>query len=357
MSFDDPQSGIPNVRPITIFTSYMLLCLSLTILILRTLYLRFPIQSSSSSSSKQQTHRSSPIRSFKHVQLFATLAILSLGTTWYYMLCFFSLSYREWASTHDVTLGGDPELGLWLKDTQLFKEAWGTAVATPARFWWTQQIFFFTAVWSVFLGQEGHRRSIPHLWAFMLLGQVAAVSFASNLFFLAVSLGPIRQAQVPESAAAKPLTWTPPLILHALSLGITLISVASIPYFSNSSHFLAILSTPHLLLFVPPLLHRAVPRSWGVNCTSSSAADWYYANTYRIILLCALFLQAKVTMEALGQARGSWGIFEALYEHPAVSSVGWDVIMCWVSWCMWALTGGWEIGESKAERGILLKGD
>ena len=41
------------------------------------------------------------------------------------MLCFFSLSYREWASTHDVALGGDPELGLWLKDTQLFKEAWG----------------------------------------------------------------------------------------------------------------------------------------------------------------------------------------------------------------------------------------
>jgi len=73
------------------------------------------------------------------------------------MLCFFSLSYREWASTHDVALGGDPELGLWLKDTQLFKEAWGTAVATPARFWWTQQIFFFTAVWSVFLGQEGKR--------------------------------------------------------------------------------------------------------------------------------------------------------------------------------------------------------
>jgi len=94
-----------------------------------------------------------------------------------------------------------------------------------------------------------------------------------------------------------------------------------------------------------------------VNCTSSSAADWYYANTYRIILLCALFLQAKVTMKALGQARGGWGIFEALYEHPAVSSVGWDVIMCWVSWCMWALTGGWKIGESKAERVVLLKGD
>jgi hypothetical protein len=152
MSLNNPQYDTSNVRPITIFTSYILLCLTLTFFILRTLYLKNPLQPSFPSISKQPTLRST--RTFKHVILFAALAVLSLCTTWYYMLGFFSISYRSWAFTH-AALGGDPELGLWLKDAQLFKEAWGTAVATSARFWWTQQIFFFSAAWSVFLGREG----------------------------------------------------------------------------------------------------------------------------------------------------------------------------------------------------------
>jgi hypothetical protein len=46
-------------------------------------------------------------------------------------------------------------LGRWLKDTKLFREAWEIAVEKSARYWWTQQIFFGTAAWSVFLGIEG----------------------------------------------------------------------------------------------------------------------------------------------------------------------------------------------------------
>jgi hypothetical protein len=194
----------------------------------------------------------------------------------------------------------------------------------------------------------------------MLLGQVAAVSFASNLFFLAVLLSPpLRQAREHNIAAAKPLTWTwtwtPPLILQAAPIAITIISVALMPYFSKSSHFLTNLLVPHLLLFVPPLLCRIVPRSWGKECISSSECDRYYSRIYRTIYFCALLLQAKVTVDALGQPRGIWGIFEALYEHPAVSSVGWDVILCAVSWCMWALTKRWEMAVSEAKRGAEIK--
>jgi putative flippase GtrA len=156
MSLNDPQCGTSNVRPIAIFTSYILLCLALTIFILRTLYLKSTLKPSFSTTSKQQTRYVSSAQIVKHVKLFAAFAILSLGTTWYYMLCFFSLSYRSWAFTHVAALGGDrQQLGLWLKETQLFKEAWGTAVATPARFWWTQQVFLFSAAWSMFLGREG----------------------------------------------------------------------------------------------------------------------------------------------------------------------------------------------------------
>jgi len=191
----------------------------------------------------------------------------------------------------------------------------------------------------------------------MLLGQVVAISFASNLFFLAILLSPVRQAQTPASAASKPLTWTPPAVLFAAPLVITLVSVASIPYSFNSSYFLIILSVPHLLLFVPPLLHRVAPRSWGAHHTSSSAVDSYYAKISYSIIICALLLQVKETLDALGQARGGWGIFDALYEHPAVTSVGWDVILCWVSWSTWTLIGVREKDGSKAQSDVPLKTD
>ncbi|TKA57315.1 hypothetical protein B0A49_13338, partial [Cryomyces minteri] len=256
MSADTSYYSTSNVRPIAIFTSYMLLCLCLTILILRALFSKATLKSSYLSPSKQQTHHFSPARSPEFGPLFAALAIISLATTWHYMLRFFSASYHSWASTNDVLPGDNMELGLWLNDTSLFKEAWGTAVATPARFWWTQQIFFFTAGWSVVMGYEGHRRKIPHLWAFMLLGQVVAVSFASNLFFLAVLLSPLRQAEKFTSDSRIRLTWTPPAVLLAAPLVITFLSVASIPYTFNSPNFLLMLSVPHIFLFIPPLLYR-----------------------------------------------------------------------------------------------------
>ncbi|RMD42148.1 hypothetical protein DV735_g3012, partial [Chaetothyriales sp. CBS 134920] len=135
-------------RDVAGFTSYMLLCLGVTILILYSL-----------------------IAKPKHVKLFSALAILSLGTTWYYMLRFFSVSYASWASEPTQTAAPAECLNsaLWLRDTHLFEQAWWTVVATPARFWWSQQIFFFTTGWSVFVGRQGNRRAIAHLWAYMLL--------------------------------------------------------------------------------------------------------------------------------------------------------------------------------------------
>jgi hypothetical protein len=36
-------------------------------------------------------------------------------------------------------------------------------------------------------------------------------------------------------------------------------------------------------------------------------------------------------------------ILRTLYEHPAVSSVGYDVIFCWMSWMCWLFTQGGRI--------------
>jgi hypothetical protein len=143
MSYKPPS----NFRPLAIFTSYMVLALTLTLTILNTIAKRRKINKSILL----------PVET-KKIRIFAVLAILSLGTTWYYMFQFFALSYRTWASNFAPTTEGEAnglQLGLWLRDSRLFEEAWGFACATPHRWWWTQQIFLCTTMWSLILGREG----------------------------------------------------------------------------------------------------------------------------------------------------------------------------------------------------------
>lgn len=44
--------------------------------------------------------------------------------------------------------------------------------------------------WSMLLAIEGRRRKIPHLWAYMALAQLVNLSFAQNLFYVALLLAP-----------------------------------------------------------------------------------------------------------------------------------------------------------------------
>ena len=154
-----------NVRPIAILASYLSLAFLLTVQITRTLR---PI-SKRSRSQKATSAIQQP--QAKHLVIFATLAVVSLSTTWYYMLAFFTLSYRTWANEASLALpngfwgsggilsGGEDivglHLGAWLKDTTLFRDAWETVIDGNIRFWWSQQIFLITMAWSVYLGIEG----------------------------------------------------------------------------------------------------------------------------------------------------------------------------------------------------------
>jgi hypothetical protein len=140
MAQSSPSPAFPNLRPLAIFSSYMILAALLTVITIRTI-----LQKAKSSS-----------YSLLRISIFSVLASLSLATTWFYMYQFFALSYRTWA-LNGYHKGVDGlQLGEWLGDSQLFEEAWGTACATPQRYWWTQQIFLLTTFWSLILGAEGN---------------------------------------------------------------------------------------------------------------------------------------------------------------------------------------------------------
>lgn len=95
---------------------------------------------------------------------FAGLAVLSLVTTWYFMISFLIQSYQDWAiiAHPDPALSALSKLRGWLNETYLFEQAWAAIIETEPRFWWTIQIFSFASIWSIFLGIEGSSHSLSH---------------------------------------------------------------------------------------------------------------------------------------------------------------------------------------------------
>ena len=116
-----------NFRPIAIFSSYMLLCLSLSLLLISNIFRNCVPLTSIKASSRSPG---------KLITLFAVLAGLSLATTWYYMFRFFEASHNTWLLWHPGDFSQDGlQLGRWLRDTQLFKQAWGIAINGQHRYW------------------------------------------------------------------------------------------------------------------------------------------------------------------------------------------------------------------------------
>lgn len=53
----------------------------------------------------------------------------------------------------------------------------------------------------------------------------------------------------------------------------------------------------------------------------------------------AALMLLKTTYAAVSYG-GFQGIWNSLLEHPAVSSVGFDVVFCWITWICWYSTQG-----------------
>ncbi|KAF3026479.1 hypothetical protein E8E14_012978 [Neopestalotiopsis sp. 37M] len=332
---------ISNARPIGILAGYLLACAGLTVFCIRIAWKR-------AASARADIKHSSRRRDA--TILFSALAALSLATTWYHMFCFFQWSYRQWAAAASPLDDGNKlYLGAWLRDTTLFRQAWVATLETPLRAWWSTQIFGFCAVWSVMLAAQTQRKRIPHLWLFMLLGQIVAISFAANLSFLTFIVyddegGDETSSSIddktaekenpsslqPQSAARD--SWLPAAWLAVL--GINLISAFVIPRQLDHPRFLYLLLAPHVLAFVPFLLNAvlATPRPTARFLSSRQPSTVVRAQIMAV-LLSAAFSRVYVAGGGLGD------IAATLYEHPAVSSVGWDVMCCWVSFSAWHVLG------------------
>ncbi|GAA6020942.1 hypothetical protein JCM10207_003196 [Rhodosporidiobolus poonsookiae] len=270
--------------------------------------------------------------------VFLLFALASVGSTWTYMLRYFQRSFLDSAARAGVP-AAEYTSQAWLRDVSLFHEAWGYVCANPYRWWWSEQLCLWTVgPLTILLAVEGRRRGIKRTWAFMLLGQVVAVSFAQSLFFAALALAPpaapaapaVRTPAAPRAnsaAKSSPLTW---LVILAVVLGNA--SVAFTPGTVFSRYFLANLLAMHCVLFLPFLL------------PDTKQAPFALSRFYLNIALVGLRFRAPTALELLPAdlprtAKAIVPELPALFakqwavlnEHPAQQSIGWDVIFASLS--------------------------
>lgn len=168
----------------------------------------------------------------------------------------------------------------------------------------------------------GRRRNVPHVWTFAVLSMTVSVSFAQNLFFLAVLLSPVplseqqkhgdlvpatqspagRHARKPSKAAlataaaaaaaktestmtfiphrvqaafesrfpAKPSGWVPHSSVFAITLLGSVFNTILIAFASNTPSFHTFLSLYMLNVLSPHLVLRLAPVSWGTTSKAPS---------------------------------------------------------------------------------------
>jgi len=337
----DPAFTNSNLAPTSLFLAYLAASIGLTTLVCRAkVFTAFRNLPPSQDTRFRQSNRQ------KHVRLFAWLASISLATAWYQLARILILSYHAWAHNMNEALPTWPYsldsynrlmLGRWLADTApLSVDAWEIIMEGGTRFWWAQQLFLGTGAWAVFVGIEGKRRRIRHLWAYILLGPLVARSFAMNLFFLAVLLAPVplpargsskKASHVRSASQATDQAPTPsvltlifdwmklhlsPLPTHPhpedwhpypwevlLQLSALHVITWLLPYTTGTPLFNGLILANFAILFRVVYPNRLAPFARGSRSFTPTQLKHNYLKTYRWIAIGSLALHAKQTFVAI----------------------------------------------------------
>jgi hypothetical protein len=212
--------------------------------------------------------------------------------------------------------------------------------------WWSEKLCLYTVgYWTIFLSTEGNvrkttpihsvylscrasgrSRAIPHLWAYMLLGQVVAISVAANLFYVALSLSHLP----PEKTSLGRPVASPPWTLW-LSVVASMATVVYSPHTTNAT-FLPNLLIMHVFI-VLPLIYP--PNVDGQRFKTSTI----YTTMTLLSVTIHTWTTAKAFLALPGDARALSGFgrsaLQTFFSHPAQSSISWDVVWTFISLAAW----------------------
>lgn len=177
----------------------------------------------------------------------------------------------------------------------------------------------------------------------MVIGQFVSISFAANLFFAMIVV-----SQRPNKKDTA-FYWSPPLLYELVPVVLSLAGAGAVPFFAYEKDFMFILLIPHILVFVPCLLGPSDSSSLKTTKDQKDKATPRYATLLQWIAATSVIMQAYFTFLMLQDLdpNASFGkvvqwLWNAIYVHPACSSVSWDVILCTTTAFFWALVHGFD---------------
>ncbi|GIZ49136.1 hypothetical protein CKM354_001217300 [Cercospora kikuchii] len=279
-----------NLFGALIFWLYIVLALVFTSLVLDSL-IRLP----------------TPPERRSQVRVFSGLAFFSFVALSFNMLHVLVYSFRLWTQDHPLPEGISVASALatiwkWSITSTLFKDFGVAIVEDLKRFFWTQAALWATMSVCLYMGAEGVHRRVPRLCAYFALSQILPISFAQNLFYVAL-------LKLPPADLNTEVT-----LPRKITAGVVLGYGAS-------------------------LVLAAFPLIWDV-------LDNVYPITamQKLVTVCAIAMTAGVGcfLRNLDFMRIEFLIMEfndlllpALWSHPAVTSLGFDFLLSCISAAAW----------------------
>lgn len=296
-----------------VFWMYITAALVLTGIILQTLYRLQATRASQQDLPRQPTW------------LFATLALASFGTLSYNMLQVLIQSFILWShGQHSPQLLRYPTaIWQWSISSSLFQDFGEAIVANTARFLWVQSALLATLSICFYMGIEGRRHNVPRLWAFFALSQILPISFAQNLFYLALLL-----SDSPAQPKRVPKFWSVANIAVYCSL------LANAQLASGTQYLISLILAARVVLFTPLFLAEEEDGTSPVDKENPEA--WISGEgVQRIVTLVSLLMTGLKVAQTWQEGLSMDKVLSALFSHPAVASLGCDFLFSIVSFLAW----------------------
>ncbi|KAK3366338.1 hypothetical protein B0H63DRAFT_498222 [Podospora didyma] len=321
---------------------------------------------------------------------FGTLALLGFVFALQSALSYATLSYTVWAAERGITVptlsdmfsssADKPGLYLkyWLSETPVHLDALEIVAEKARRLYWGQQLDLATVSWTTLLAIEGRRRKIPFLWAYALLSQLINLSFAQNLFYVAMLLTPsplsAKESRVErfleKMFPSKPANWWPKPSLFYVPSALNYTTIYWLPYAAGTTSFPTAVALTKILSLAPLILPAVVPESWGTVYPDSHDAYRTFSRVFQFMSTASFLLHAKSTAVGLWSStpeqykhrhsiripfdtekRSKWErsstaiekVLGSVRDHPTVAAAGKDVLLCALSLGLWAAVRAMDV--------------
>lgn len=259
------------------------------------------------------------------IWLFSGLALISFATLSTNMLNVLIQSFNDWSVGRDSIQLANLPLAIWQWSitSSLFRDFGEAIVGDSARFFWVQSALLATLSVFNYMGTEGRQRGVPQLWSFFCLSQILPISFAQNLFYIALLLSPQSEGQLHFNKSRA-----------VMASAVYCLCLACAQMYAGTEKLVLIILAARAVLMAPLFLKAG--RFASTTTSEKVPIDRATGDELqRIVLKSSIIMTGMKGYQAMQEGFSPQSIASALFSHPAVASLGCDFILSALSFAAW----------------------